>query len=977
MHHYIVRKLIGGTAVFVVLLHPVWEVFGERGGDIVFNVDSYVLLDVGSEPIAPRISNNGEIAYLAGGKILSSTRGDMTVVGTRPALGIDINDHGEIVYTAHVDGFRGQRVVSTDRGVLLPNFEARYPSINNGGVIAFVHTGASKQAGIYLSEDGIDSELLVPDFTGRVQINDAGEILYVVDDQEVRIRRSNGVNELVAEASTAAVNNVGDIVISVGDLRVGIADPADILANKGNIFDTDGNLLAPFAAAVADVNDRGDILVYHATSANRFHRDRRVVLLTVTPGAYTFPVFTPATPCIDRDSDGFPGEGNESSTCPASTFKVRSNTDAPDSAPGDGICRSPGSPGGYSCTLRAAVMEANALPGADTIVIEKGTYKLRESGEPENFAVSGDLDILEAVLIRGEEESATIVDANGLNSAFELISDETPVKFESLTITNAEDVAIADIDANYVSLKNCTISNSGGGVDSNFGLTMIHDSTFVDNGSAVFSYGDIEVAGSHFEGNRGCAVVGDEDVRVSDSLFVGNGCGVRGRDVSVRNCELLSNGTAVVGTGCSNDELGEAAIFDSRLIDNDTGFSLCEALGSVSRSTISGSEVAIGGVEVELVLSRSTIGPANPFDPQAEAHRIVGSLSGHYNSTDVIVVASTIVGNMEITGPATTCIFTNSIVATSDRPICRANGASTEESIEYLGENIVCRSPNKCVAVRSERSAELEEIIEPISDNHGGTPTYALPIGSIAIDAVAVGAPCGSFDQRGAPRPQGTSCDVGAFEYGCGNEITDPGEECDDGNITNGDGCSYWCQSQRLCGDADDDGAILAGDAFRILKRAVGLNLVCPDWICDVDGDLVVTASDSLQALRAAVLLDTNFQCPDVSRVVFRVSESEKLGALQFSVDYAAVSGEFFGSGEEVRCFHESFSTDSVFNDRESRTLEAGFVSLEGLSGPVNVGYCDFFPRGEVDVTDFQVTVRSAVNLVGDPVSVVVTAIPH
>ena len=45
------------------------------------------------------------------------------------------------------------------------------------------------------------------------------------------------------------------------------------------------------------------------------------------------------------------------------TFTVNNNLDAPDLHPGDGVCEA--APG--ICTLRAAVQEANAHVGADTI----------------------------------------------------------------------------------------------------------------------------------------------------------------------------------------------------------------------------------------------------------------------------------------------------------------------------------------------------------------------------------------------------------------------------------------------------------------------------------------------------------------------------------------------------------------------------------------------------------------------------------
>jgi CSLREA domain-containing protein len=53
----------------------------------------------------------------------------------------------------------------------------------------------------------------------------------------------------------------------------------------------------------------------------------------------------------------------------------------------------------------------------------------------------------------------------------------------------------------------------------------------------------------------------------------------------------------------------------------------------------------------------------------------------------------------------------------------------------------------------------------PLQDNGGPTVTMALGAGSAAIDQVpATGAGCAPTDQRGAVRPGGTLCDIGAYE---------------------------------------------------------------------------------------------------------------------------------------------------------------------------------------------------------------------
>ena len=56
----------------------------------------------------------------------------------------------------------------------------------------------------------------------------------------------------------------------------------------------------------------------------------------------------------------------------------------------------------------------------------------------------------------------------------------------------------------------------------------------------------------------------------------------------------------------------------------------------------------------------------------------------------------------------------------------------------------------------------------PLQNNGGPAPTISLQVGSAAINAVpATGANCPATDERGAPRPNGSSaskCDIGAYE---------------------------------------------------------------------------------------------------------------------------------------------------------------------------------------------------------------------
>jgi hypothetical protein len=65
-----------------------------------------------------------------------------------------------------------------------------------------------------------------------------------------------------------------------------------------------------------------------------------------------------------------------------------------------------------------------------------------------------------------------------------------------------------------------------------------------------------------------------------------------------------------------------------------------------------------------------------------------------------------------------------------------------------------------------------------------------------------------------------------------------------------------------LCGDANEDGEITAGDALLTLRTAVGA-ASCLKSLCDYTGDGNVSAGDALAILRVAVGQTVAPKCPE------------------------------------------------------------------------------------------------------------------
>jgi len=127
------------------------------------------------------------------------------------------------------------------------------------------------------------------------------------------------------------------------------------------------------------------------------------------------------------------------------------------------------------------------------------------------------------------------------------------------------------------------------------------------------------------------------------------------------------------------------------------------------------------------------------------------------------------------------------------------SGSSHYAGFKSRGFNVA----DDAAAFRNLRSTDVvgqNPLLGPLQNNGGSTLTHAPLDGSPALDAV-MSACEEPADQRGVSRPQGGGCDAGSVERACDYDgIVDSGEQCDDGNTLDGDGCSSTCQTELLSG---------------------------------------------------------------------------------------------------------------------------------------------------------------------------------
>ena len=115
-----------------------------------------------------------------------------------------------------------------------------------------------------------------------------------------------------------------------------------------------------------------------------------------------------------------------------------------------------------------------------------------------------------------------------------------------------------------------------------------------------------------------------------------------------------------------------------------------------------------------------------------------------------------LIDNSFFTGETT---MTNTIVARNAGGQCEWTSGHTHVPDHSLADDDTCFQPGEGNQV------EPDAGIGPLSSDFGATDLHALVDGSPAIDA-GNDERCSFIDQRGTLRPQGTHCDIGAFEGG-------------------------------------------------------------------------------------------------------------------------------------------------------------------------------------------------------------------
>jgi len=186
----------------------------------------------------------------------------------------------------------------------------------------------------------------------------------------------------------------------------------------------------------------------------------------------------------------------------AATFSVTRTDD-----PAPGACQPD------DCSLREAVLAANAGSGGDAILLPAGHFRLTIAGPGEDAGAAGDLDLTKSVTITGLGARLTVIDAQGIDRAFDVASGIT-AEIDDVTVTGGQ------------------TPDDGGGIRSDGMLTLLRDAISGNsaggNGGGIESTGALAVTQSTVSGNRATSGGGIElsgTAAVGSSTISGNVAG--------------------------------------------------------------------------------------------------------------------------------------------------------------------------------------------------------------------------------------------------------------------------------------------------------------------------------------------------------------------------------------------------------------------------------------------------------------------
>ena len=398
------------------------------------------------------------------------------------------------------------------------------------------------------------------------------------------------------------------------------------------------------------------------------------------------------------------------------SFTVDSYLDTVDANPGDGFALDTNG----KTSLRAAVMEANALAGFDQIFLQGGTYRLSLQGDVEDAAMTGDLDITDTdgLQIFGTSSFSTlttVIDAQSIDRVFEVFPGAS-LQLEEIGITGGDvrgrgnggaiHVDGGMLTANIVSITE-NRANNGGAISNSGGIVTISSSVLSNNRAE----GDTASSqGGAIESTVGTVTVQDSTIHNNLAMSVGGGIAISGGTLDVINSTIAQN-----------------------------------SVGETQMSSGDG-----GGIYVQSGVNATLLASTVAFNNAGHEG------GGIWTNGSLTLERTLISNNVTNSGSGPEGSFSGGTITSNGHNLVRED---TDFNFTSATGDLV-----------GSISSPIDPDILPLADNGGRTPTIALGGGSPAIDAGPANSSPLFQDQRGFARLRDGNrdsmvfTDIGAFE---------------------------------------------------------------------------------------------------------------------------------------------------------------------------------------------------------------------
>ena len=464
------------------------------------------------------------------------------------------------------------------------------------------------------------------------------------------------------------------------------------------------------------------------------------------------------------------------------------------------------------CSLREAIIAANEAPGSDLILLGTGTYLINLVGS-DTSDDTGDLDVRDSVTIRGQGNTATILDGQNLGRVLHMHGPAT-INLESMRLVNGNSSIATNgtINGGGVFSEETRLNATGVVFEGNFAEALggalraidnsvvnLVDCAFIDNtadfgGAIVLTDGELTATRTEFDRN-------DAGTANGGALYMtGSQSSATFNHGTFRDNTAASGGGAIYHLG--KDLLISDSVFSANVSDGN-GASVAspgsahQKLIEITRSTFllgvadSGGAISNSGDNNTMRIWASTFRENSALSGDGGALHLTGGSNAITNATfngnsasqggggisnffsDLTLRHATFSGNSASRGaavntggstPTTSTTWTNSVVDGD----CDATNVDTVTSLggNLEGPGNTCQLGNALDLV-NRTSVQLGLLA--LADNGGPTQTQGLGPASEARDHGVTGV-CNAvhIDQRFGIRDP--SCDSGAVEQ---NAIAD------------------------------------------------------------------------------------------------------------------------------------------------------------------------------------------------------------